>query len=164
MAQKSARKTKGQNGVGDSITMFFDVSDPSERRALEASRLLAAKHGRRKAALVAMLDAIYQIYQVTGELPSPAALGLALMGQGSAPGRAPVGFTQAIANEHGLTLNAADVPMPTAQDVPTSKRRAGRRYSGAEVEVTTSVSKDGNDTLTSNFMKSMKGIASGFFD
>ncbi|MEP6985545.1 MAG: hypothetical protein ABI970_08100 [Chloroflexota bacterium] len=48
MARKSkSTKAKGRNGEGDSLTVFFDQSDPAERRALEAARLLAAKHGRR---------------------------------------------------------------------------------------------------------------------
>jgi hypothetical protein len=143
MAQKSARKPKGQNGVGDSITLFFDVSDPSERRALEASKLLASKHGRRKAALVAMLDAMYRVYESSGELLSPAEIGAALMGQSS--GRQPGG----------------SMPIIT-QDVPTSERRGQRQHTGG-VEITGS-SKASAQVVADNFINSMRGLASGFFD
>ncbi len=165
MASRTSKPArKGSNGTGDSLTVMFDQSDPAERRALEAARLLAAKHGRRKSAIIALLEAVYSRYEQTGELLSASEITSALMGQGTLPARAPVGFTQAIANTHGLALSAADVSMPTAQDVPASKRSAGRRYSGAGVEVTTSASKNGKDTLTANFMNSMKGLASGFFE
>lgn len=165
MASRTPKtRAKGRNGVGDQVVINFDLKDPQERRALEAARLLATKHGRRKQAIVALLSAVYAYYEQTGELLSAQDITASLMGQGSAPGRAPVGFTQAIANTHGLALAAVDVPMPTTQDVPASKRRAGRRYSGAGVEVTTSASKNGKDTLTANFMASMKDLASGFFE
>ena len=42
------------------------MSDPAERKALEAARLLAAKHGRRKQAIIALLEAVYTCYEQTG--------------------------------------------------------------------------------------------------
>lgn len=47
---------------------FFDVSDPAERKGLEAAKLLAAKQGRRKQAAIALLEAIYNRYETSGEL------------------------------------------------------------------------------------------------
>lgn len=143
MAQKRASKTKGRNGDGESVTLFFDVTDPAERRALAASKLLASKHGRRKAALVAMLDAIYRVYETNGELMSPAEIGAALMGQsGAAEQRTPVGFTnaRAVAQAHSLKV---------AERKPT-------------VEVVASTAKA--STVAANFVNSMRGLAAGFFE
>jgi len=71
---------KGRNGTGDTMMIYFDPSDPAERRALEASRLLAAKHGRRKQVIVTLLEAIYTAYEQTGDLLSSAEIAAALMG------------------------------------------------------------------------------------
>jgi hypothetical protein len=70
----SQTRLKGKNGVGDSLTVYFDKTDPAERRALEAARLLALKHGRRKQLLVTLLEAVYLHYEQTGELISSAKL------------------------------------------------------------------------------------------
>ena len=61
-------RKKGANGTGEILTVNFDTSDPSERRALEAARLLAAKHGRRKQVVIALLEAVYSHYEQTGEV------------------------------------------------------------------------------------------------
>src|SRR3954462_14279439 len=87
-----AKAQKGRNGVGDSLTVYFDRSNPAERKALEAARLLAIKHGRRKQAIIALLEAVYTHYEATGELMSASVISSALMGQGAALGRDPVGF------------------------------------------------------------------------
>src|SRR5512134_515085 len=71
--------TKRRNGVGESLTVYFDQNDPQERRALEMAKLLASKHGRRKQAIVALLDAMYSRYQETGELLSATAIQNAVM-------------------------------------------------------------------------------------
>src|SRR6476646_10488677 len=78
---------KGRNGVGDTVVVSFDLTDPAERKALEAARLLATKHGRRKQAIVALLGAVYAHYEQTGELLSASVITGALMGQGSVPER-----------------------------------------------------------------------------
>jgi hypothetical protein len=150
MAQKGAHKTKRQNGTGNSITLFFDLSDASERRALEASKLLASKHGRRKAALVAMLDAIYRVYESSGELLSPAEIGAALMGQPPPPNRAPVGFA------------AAQSSQIVASDVTAEARRAARQPADSSpgVEIVAGGKADAQ-TVADNFLRAN---ARAFFD
>ena len=109
------------------MTLYFDRSDPAERKALEAARLLAAKHGRRKQAIIALLEAVYNHYEATGELLSSAEISGLLMGQGSTPARAQVGFTQAIAQAHGLELSAENASTPS-----TRPARWGRGSSRAD--------------------------------
>jgi hypothetical protein len=79
MANEAKNKRKGSNGTGDSLTVYFDCSDPAERKALEAARLLAAKHGRRKQAIIALLEAIYNRYEASGELISASEISSALL-------------------------------------------------------------------------------------
>ena len=112
-----AKRTKGANGAGDSVVVNFDLNDPSERRALEAARLLASKHGRRKQAILALLEAIYARYEITGELMTPAQIAAALSGQVAAPQRPPIGFTPAIGRQIAAppapqfsTSQAAELP------------------------------------------------------
>ncbi|MEO8392865.1 MAG: hypothetical protein ABI700_07720 [Chloroflexota bacterium] len=82
MARATRAKThKGVNGTGDSVTVYFDAADPAERKALEAARLLAVKHGRRKQAIVALLEAVYNYYEQTGELISASEISGALTGR-----------------------------------------------------------------------------------
>lgn len=90
-----AKRIKSANGVGDVVVVNFDIADPTERRALEAARLLAAKHGRRKQAILAMLEAIYNRYEATGELMTPTQIAAALNGQPTAVTRPQIGFTVA---------------------------------------------------------------------
>ena len=79
MANGAKSKRKGSNGTGDSLTVYFDCSDPAERKALEAARLLAAKHGPRKQAIIALLEAIYNRYEASGELISASEISAALL-------------------------------------------------------------------------------------
>ena len=88
-----AKRTKGVNGAGETVVVNFDMADPSERRALEAARLLASKHGRRKAAILALLEAIYSRYEATGELMTPTQIAAALNGQSVPVARPQIGFT-----------------------------------------------------------------------
>lgn len=90
-----AKRTKGVNGAGETVVVNFDMADPSERRALEAARLLASKHGRRKAAILALLEAIYTRYEATGELMTPTQIAAALNGQAATVARPQIGFTTA---------------------------------------------------------------------
>ena len=140
MANKARTSHKGRNGTGDSVTLYFDRSDPAERKALEAARLLATKHGRRKQAIIALLEAVYNHYEATGELLSSGEISGLLMGQGSAPARQPVGFTNAVAQ------------------IPISRAHT---YG---VEVTASSGKASAKAVGDNFLQSMQGLASGFFD
>ncbi len=141
MAKRARASHKGLNGTGETVTLTFDISDPAERKALAAARLLAAKHGRRKQAIVALLEAVYERYEATGELMSASAISSALAGQGGASERVPVGFVQALAVAHGVKP-------------PTAKKRG--------VEVVASASKA--SAVADNFLASMKGLASGFFE
>lgn len=106
MARKPRKRA---NGAGDSITVYFDKDDREESAALAMSKLLARRHGKRKAAIVAALAALYQVYEVTGEIPSASEISgalSALSGSGRQPG---IGF-----------ITAVGQPL---QDVPSSSRR-----------------------------------------
>jgi hypothetical protein len=139
-----AKAQKGRNGVGDSLTVYFDCSDPAERKALEAARLLATKHGRRKQAIIALLEAVYNCYEQTGELMS--------------------------ASEISTALHGKNVPVPQQQkifagtDAKLDKRRPQHRDNSPFIEITNAAGTDSNQTITKNFMASMTGVASGFFD
>lgn len=76
--RKPRGRVKGNNGKGETLTVYFDASDPAERRALAAAQLLAEKHGRRKQTIIALLNAVYQHYEQTGELVSGSAVAAAL--------------------------------------------------------------------------------------
>lgn len=96
-AYSMARVAKGQNGTGDRILIRFDnPNDPTDMRALAGAQVLAQKHGRRRQAIVAMLEAIYLRYEATGELLSASQISAALTGAGniqpalSAPRPAPI--------------------------------------------------------------------------
>ena len=156
MANRTHKKTKGRNGVGDSVTVFFDESDPAERRALEAARLLAAKHGRRKSAIVALLEAVYAQYERTGELMTSAEISGALMGEIV---RSHSGFPY-----ENRQLVGEDVLPQTREvkDVNFTRRKPRQRRSSA-VEITNK-GKITTQTVAENFVSSMRGLASGFFD
>ncbi len=156
MANRTRKQAKGRNGVGDSVTVFFDESDPAERRALEAARLLAVKHGRRKSAIVALLEAVYAHYEQTGELMSSAEISGALMGQAA---RSSVGIAQA----SRLPLGEDMLPQPrVAKEMTAAQRKTPKRRSGS-IEITKG-SKVSTQKVAENFISSMKGLASGFFD
>jgi hypothetical protein len=98
---------KRGNGEGDSITITFDIHDRTERRALQMSKLLASKHGRRKEALISMLATMYDVFEQTGEILDSRQIAALLSGgttstSASAPN---IGFTQAVARAHGLPAN-----------------------------------------------------------
>lgn len=107
---------KGANGTGDKIVIRFDdLSDLTEQRALEAARLLATKHGRRRQAIVAMLEAVYLHYEKTGELLSASQIGIAIAnsGAGQAGAAAPAPARMREANQ------------PTESMIAVSKSDAG---------------------------------------
>ena len=163
MATKTKKgRSKGPNGAGDQVVVNFDLTDPQERRALEAARLLAAKHGRRKQAIVAFLSAVYAYYEQTGELLSTQDIAGALMGQGTSA-RQLVGFT-ADAEMQGSRLSAGSAPMPNVQHVSARERRKQRQYNRSGVEVTADGGKPSAQNVANNFLRSMEGMANGFFD
>lgn len=103
------RQRKRANGTGDSITIFFDKDDREESAALAMSKLLARRHGKRKAAIVAALAALYQVYEETGEIPSANEIAGALSALSGGSRQPGIGFVAAV----GQSL----------PDVPSSSRR-----------------------------------------
>jgi hypothetical protein len=150
--QKKTKTGKGSNGTGSTVTLYFDVNDPAERKALNGARLLAAKHGRRKQAIVALLEAVYTCYEETGELMSASTISGALMGQGIAPARQGVGSAATVMQTHEL-------PSDTI-----TRSTGAKKQRGSHVEVTGISGKANAETVAKNFLSSMKGLASGFFD
>ncbi len=110
---QSQSKSKGKNGVGDSVTVYFDKSDPAERRALEASQLLAAKHGRRKQLIVTLLEAVYLHYEQTGELMSSSQLIANLVNVPAGMKTKPAAF--ALPEPHALSLPRPHSEKPMVQ-------------------------------------------------
>ena len=147
MAQPARAKTsKGINGTGDSVTVYFDPSDPAERKALEAARLLASKHGRRKQAIVALLEAVYNVYEASGELLSATEISAALLGQGSTvpPQQSRLVSTDITSDKRGTQLKHGD--------------------GSPLVEITGSTGKASAEMVGANFLKSVSGLSGGFFD
>lgn len=136
-----AKARKGSNGTGDSVTLYFDINDPAERKALNAARLLATKHGRRKQAIVALLEAVYMHYELTGELMSASTISSALTGQGSVKEQQPVNMIRSV-------------------DLPKGIKAEGTQSKKIEVKA----DRAGAQNVAANFVNSMKGFASGFFD
>ena len=139
-----AKAPKGRNGEGDSLTVYFDCSDPAERKALEAARLLATKHGRRKQAIIALLEAVYTSYEQTGELMSASAISSALLAQNSPTSRSQTDFM--------------------STDTIASERRRQHQDQSARVEITSLGGKASAETVGKNFLQSVSGFAAGFFD
>jgi hypothetical protein len=133
------RKHKGANGVGENVSVSFDISDPQERKALRAAQLLAAKHGRRKAAIVTFLCAVADHYDRCNVLPTPLEIAAALTGF-DVP-RPPMGFTPGaptvIDSQPDLrrltTPRADDTPQYVPTDLTVSK---GKKASAEDVAAT----------------------------
>jgi hypothetical protein len=155
--------TKRRNGVGESLTVYFDQNDPQERRALEMAKLLASKHGRRKQAIVALLDAMYTHYQETGELLSTTAIQNAIMNANMNGGKA------------GRTLNAVVNPdqlellSPSAPPIQAMQTRARRHRDEPPIQrddtqlvKVSSGGKASAQETAQNFIQSMSGMS--FFD
>jgi hypothetical protein len=124
---KPKRTRKGNNGTGETLTILFDSSDPQEARALEMAKLLAEKHGRRKATIVALLDTMYQHYQATGELLSATDIARAVGNGKSATSFTPaVGFAMPAPSAQSLAAPVPEVVPPRGgvtilNDGPTGK-------------------------------------------
>jgi hypothetical protein len=105
-------RRKGANGTGGILTVNFDTSDPSERRALEAARLLAAKHGRRKQVVIALLEAVYNHYDQTGEVLTAPEISAFFAGKGrqlvtAPPSDSPRTFATAKPSEPGVVITGS---------------------------------------------------------
>lgn len=115
MTPSRMRRSKGSNGSSDSIVIHFDPEDPAEARALEMSKLLALKHGRRRATIVAALEAMHVLYERNGRVLTPIEVASAILGQPSPA------LTVAAAAAAAPRLRPEPPPDPPA---PTS--RAGK--------------------------------------
>jgi hypothetical protein len=97
MARKTQTARKGRNGVGTSVTVYFDSSDPREKRAMQMAQLLASKQpGKRKDAIVALFEAMFDFYEQTGEMMTPGTITSALVSNGQRP---TMGFTPAVSRQ-----------------------------------------------------------------
>ena len=139
--------SKGRNGVGDTVVVSFDLADPAERKALEAARLLATKHGRRKQAIVALLGAVYAHYEQTGELLSAADITAGLIGQGRV-----VEHVKVSSNAVGEFQS----PRERIEKIPQLERSRPSRT----VEVTAS-GKASTSEVAKNFLSSMSSFMDG---
>jgi hypothetical protein len=148
-SRTKAKPSKGRDGTGKSVTVFFDVSDPAEHKALQAARLLAAKHGRRKQAIIALLEAVYDHYEDSGLLMTSAEITAALMGQPAPAAHGTMGFAPATGQI-------------VASDASAAQRRAGQqRADNAPGIVVTAGGKASARTVADNFLRSFSGQ---FFD
>jgi hypothetical protein len=141
MARKQ-KAGKGRNGEGESVTVYFDKNDPQERRAMEMAKLLASKHGRRKRAIVALLDAMYGYYQETGELMTSTAIQAAI-----SPGN--VGQFAALS-------------LPVMQPAQRSKPEPLVRRDDTQFVTVTGGGKASASQSAANFVNSMSSMS--FFD
>src|SRR4051794_31522502 len=97
MAQKKRKAGKGRNGVGTSVTVYFDATDPREKRAMQMAQMLAGKQpGKRKDAIVALFEAMFDYYEQTGEMMTPGRITSALVSSGQRPA---MGFTTAVSRQ-----------------------------------------------------------------
>jgi hypothetical protein len=160
MASRTPKQPKGRNGVGDSVTVFFDKTDPAERRALEAARLLAAKHGRRKSAIIALLEAVYAHYEQTGELMSSAEITGALNGRAGGV-RNSVTSSPAVPQYREMQYSPEEPSRRNQTPIMTSKRKSQRQHPG-DIEIIPD-GKASAQKVADNFLSSMKGFATDFF-
>ena len=146
-----ARKVQKRcNGSGESLTVFFDKSDPQQQDALSMSQMLGSKHGLRKAVIVALLAALYERYESTGDVLTPIAVTNAIMD----------GF--AISTPAKMFTTA----QPTGSHTGVERRADERPKLGSRggVVVKEGRAKTTSEEIAKNFLNSMKGLASGFFD
>lgn len=68
------RRHKALNGEGQSLTVGFRNHNAEDRRARRMYQQLAVHHGRPKSYVIAMLTAMADLFDETGQLPSPEVL------------------------------------------------------------------------------------------
>ena len=142
--------SKRRNGAGDSVTVYFDQDDPQEQRALEMAKLLALKHGRRKQAIVALLDAMYSAYMETGELLTATAIQNAIR---TAPAGSIPRLNAAQQWENGLSALPSAAPRRTEPPVYAEDTQLVTVNKGGKASA---------EETTRNFLASMSGMS--FFD
>jgi hypothetical protein len=128
--QTTKAANKRGNGEGESITINFDIHDRTERRAMQMSKMLAAKHGRRKQFIVAVLASLYDVFEATGELPEAHSVAALLSGAAPAVGSA--------------ALSATSSKIRTQKANPKAPR----------VTVSNGAAKTNADTIAKNFLAS----------
>ena len=143
MTQKAQKRC---NGSGESLTVFFDKSDPQQQAALSMSQMLGSKHGLRKEVIVALLAALYERYESTGELLTPIAV------------------TNAIMDGFAISTPAKAFTSMQSTSSPASHERRTSNSTKGVVVVKESRGKTTSQEVAKNFLNSMKGLASGFFD
>jgi hypothetical protein len=154
---------KRRNGEGEGISIHFDQNDPQEHRALEMAKLLANKHGRRKQAIVALLDAMYSHYQETGELLSATAIQNAVLNANRNGGRFGMALTAAINPDAFELLPSSALPIQAMQ-TRTGRHREEPPIQRDDTQLV-SVSNGGKASAqetAQNFIQSMSGMS--FFD
>jgi hypothetical protein len=119
-------RTKGNAKSTAKRGITFDIHDRTERRALQMSKLLASKHGRRKEALVSMLATMYDVFEQTGEILDSRQIAALLSGSttGTSASAPNIGFTQVAALAHGLPTSNAQGRLPGLPQSKPSGRQA----------------------------------------
>jgi hypothetical protein len=148
MARKPQKRC---NGSGESLTVFFDKSDPQQQAALSMSQMLGSKHGLRKEVIVALLAALNERYESTGELLTPIAVTNAIMD----------GFAISTPARAFTTMQP---PRPPAGVERTDHARRSSETTMGVVVIEEGRGKTTSQEVAKNFLNSMKGLASGFFD
>jgi hypothetical protein len=144
--QKTRNKStsKRANGEGETITITFDLHDKTERRAMQMSKMLAAKHGRRKQFFVAVLASLYDAFEATGELPEVHHVAAMLSGATSAPTASMTrGYSASVTEQ-------SDVTKAPARKATSSKTPS--------VTVSKEAAKTSADTIAKNFLSSNSGF------
>jgi hypothetical protein len=154
------RKQKGVNGVGQFVSLTFDISDPQEAAALAAAQLLASKHGRRKQAVVAFLSALYEVYETTGKLLSPVEIANAVQGAGPNSTRF-MNFTPPPANLQQTSETVQKMLEKERYSTPKRTPRSARNDDEPAV-VVTAAKKASAATIAANMTASFGKM--GFFD
>ncbi|MEO8394261.1 MAG: hypothetical protein ABI700_14820 [Chloroflexota bacterium] len=148
MARKAQKRC---NGSGESLTVFFDKSDPQQQAALSMSQMLGSKHGLRKEVIVALLAALYERYESTGDVLTPIAVTNAIMD----------GFAISTPAKMFTTMQPASLPTTAERK---SDEQPKPKLTGGVVVVKENRGEIVSPNVSLNFMNSMKSLASGFFD
>jgi hypothetical protein len=129
MARKQRKTGKGRNGVGTSVTVYFDTSDPREKRAMQMAQLLASKQpGKRKDAIVELFAALYDDYEATGALYTPGSIAGALVSNGPRPA---MGFTSVVSRHSAGTSSSAflaGMPVGTPSGIAIMELPSGHMF------------------------------------
>lgn len=73
------RRPPNGSGTSGTVTLELNLNDPTQRRAYEVACRLAIPHGRRKALLVQILNALGDFEERTNKLPTAELLSASIM-------------------------------------------------------------------------------------